>query len=147
MDPTLNVGLAAISLPDSDGRAIRLGLLWLRQPAVIACAMTIESSAARCGTCSRRPWRLRLAKSFSLGEIGTAFPLLVDQNREAHQAMEVKSAEFVLPFAQRQFRSVLEPRLPRPLRYSLRKNPFQLGGSFVFRPGDVDRFVHVSENV
>jgi hypothetical protein len=58
-----------------------------------------------------------------------------------------KEREFVLPFAQRQFRSVLEPRLPRHLRYSLGKNPFQLGGSFVFRPGDVDRFVHVSENV
>jgi hypothetical protein len=25
------------------------------------------------------------------------------------------------------------------------KNPFQLGGSFVFGPGNVDRFVHVSE--
>jgi hypothetical protein len=35
MDPTLNSRLATISLPDSDGPAIRLGLHWLRQPAVI----------------------------------------------------------------------------------------------------------------
>lgn len=35
MDRTLNSRLAMISLPDSDGRAIRLGSLWLRQPAVI----------------------------------------------------------------------------------------------------------------
>ena len=25
------------------------------------------------------------------------------------------------------------------------RNPFQLGGSFVFGPGDVDRYAHVSE--
>ena len=25
------------------------------------------------------------------------------------------------------------------------KNPFQLGGSFVFGPGDVDRFAQISE--
>ena len=25
------------------------------------------------------------------------------------------------------------------------KNPFQLGGSFVFGPGDVDRYAHFSE--
>jgi hypothetical protein len=35
MDRTLNSRLAMISLPDSDGRAIRLGSLWLRQPAII----------------------------------------------------------------------------------------------------------------
>jgi hypothetical protein len=27
----------------------------------------------------------------------------------------------------------------------IKKNPFQLGGSFVFGPGNVDRFVHISE--
>jgi hypothetical protein len=30
-------------------------------------------------------------------------------------------------------------------QHRLGKNPFQLGGSFVFGPGDVDRFAHVSE--
>jgi hypothetical protein len=35
MDCTLNSRLAMISLPDSDGRRIRLGSFWLRQPAVI----------------------------------------------------------------------------------------------------------------
>jgi hypothetical protein len=35
MEPTLNSRLAMIELPDSDGREVRLGSLWLRQPAVI----------------------------------------------------------------------------------------------------------------
>ena len=35
MDATLNSRLAMINLPDSEGREVRLGSLWLRQPAVI----------------------------------------------------------------------------------------------------------------
>jgi hypothetical protein len=30
-------------------------------------------------------------------------------------------------------------------QHKLGKDPLQLGGSFVFAPGNVDRFVHVSE--
>lgn len=30
-------------------------------------------------------------------------------------------------------------------QHRLGKDPFQLGGSFVFAPGDVDRFVHLSK--
>ena len=29
-------------------------------------------------------------------------------------------------------------------QHRLGRNPFQLGGSFVFAPGNVDRFAHVS---
>jgi len=32
---TLNSRLAMITLPDADGRELRLGSLWLRQPAVL----------------------------------------------------------------------------------------------------------------
>jgi hypothetical protein len=35
MEATLNSRLAMIQLPDTDGREVRLGALWLRQPAVI----------------------------------------------------------------------------------------------------------------
>jgi hypothetical protein len=35
MNPTLNSRLAMIQLPDTDGREIRFGSLWLRQTAVI----------------------------------------------------------------------------------------------------------------
>jgi hypothetical protein len=35
MEATLNSRLAMINLPDSEGREVRLGSLWLLQPAVI----------------------------------------------------------------------------------------------------------------
>jgi hypothetical protein len=35
MEPTLNSRLTMITLTDTDGRELRLGSLWLRQPAVI----------------------------------------------------------------------------------------------------------------
>ena len=35
MEPTLNSRLTMIQLPDTEGREVRLGSLWLRQPAVI----------------------------------------------------------------------------------------------------------------
>ena len=31
-------------------------------------------------------------------------------------------------------------------QHKLGKNPFQLGGSFIFGPGEVDIFAHVSQN-
>jgi len=36
MEPTLNSRIAMITLPDTDRGEMRLGSLWLRQPAVIA---------------------------------------------------------------------------------------------------------------
>ena len=36
MGPTLNSRITMIGLPDTDGREVRLGSLWLRQPVVIA---------------------------------------------------------------------------------------------------------------
>jgi len=35
MAPTLNSRLTTITLPDTDGREVRLGSLWLHQPAVV----------------------------------------------------------------------------------------------------------------
>jgi len=35
MESTLNSRLAMIQLPDTDGHEMRLGSLWLRQPAVL----------------------------------------------------------------------------------------------------------------
>ena len=35
VDTTLNSRLSMISLPDAEGRELRFGSLWIRQPAVI----------------------------------------------------------------------------------------------------------------
>jgi len=60
---------------------------------------------------------------------GIAFPLLIDEQRLAYRAAGLKSANLL--------------HLLR--RHKTGKNPFQLGGSFIFGPGNVDRFAHISE--
>jgi len=78
-------------------------------------------------------------------ESGIRFPLLVDECREAYRVVGLKVA------------SLLDVAKPANLLGGLRafgaghrvgrigQDPMQLGGSFVFGPGNVDRFVHVSE--
>ncbi len=78
-------------------------------------------------------------------ETGITFPLLVDARRAAYRAAGLGSGSLL-----HIFRS--ENKAARKLanaagfrQYGLGKNPFQLGGSFVFGPGNVDRFAHLSE--
>ncbi len=77
-------------------------------------------------------------------ESAIRFPLLVDERREAYRAAGLKMA------------SMLDVAKPSNLVGGVRafsaghrvrrigQDPMQLGGSFVFGPGNVDRFVHVS---
>ena len=85
------------------------------------------------------------AREFSK-ETGIEFPLLIDENLEAYQMAELRSAN-LLHFLRKDYLSRQRQALaagPHPVKL-LAKNPFQLGGSFVFGPGDVDRFAHYSE--
>ena len=78
-------------------------------------------------------------------EAGIGFPLLVDEKRQAYEALELKNANVFHIF--RKDNSVARARAKASghSQHKLGKNPFQLGGSFVFGPSDVDRFAHVSE--
>jgi AhpC/TSA antioxidant enzyme len=73
------------------------------------------------------------------------FPLLVDTERVAYRTAELRSASFRDLFrhdnlvARRRARATGH-RQGRPGR-----NLFQLGGSFVLGPGNVERYAHVSE--
>jgi hypothetical protein len=76
---------------------------------------------------------------------GIDFPLLIDERREAYRAVRLRSASvFHLLRADnataRRRASAAGHRQGR-----LGAHPMQLGGSFVFGPGDVDRFAHWSE--
>ena len=75
----------------------------------------------------------------------SAFPLLVDEKREAYQAMELKSGNFLHVFRKDNGEARARAKAAGHSQHKLGKNPFQLGGSFVFGPGDVDRFAHFSE--
>ena len=78
-------------------------------------------------------------------ETGITFPLLVDEKREAYRALELKKANIFhllrcdnTAYRKRAKVGGHEQKKPG-------KDPFQLGGSFVFGQGNVDLFAHFSD--
>jgi hypothetical protein len=84
------------------------------------------------------------AKAFQ-EETGITFPLLIDEDRVAYKAVGLRSANIFHMF--RSDNKVAKKRATAAghQQTKLGKNPFQLGGSFVFAPGNVDLFAHISE--
>ena len=78
-------------------------------------------------------------------ETGITFPLLIDEQREAYRAAGLRSANLLHLLRRDNARARARARAAGHRQHRLGKNPFQLGGSFVFGPGDVDLFAHVSE--
>lgn len=75
---------------------------------------------------------------------GIAFPLLVDEKREAYRVAGLRSANLL--HLLRRDNNVARKRAQAAghRQHKLGANPFQLGGSFVFGPGNVDRYAHIS---
>ena len=71
-------------------------------------------------------------------ETGIAFPLFVDAERTAYKAAEVKSGNLFHIFRL----DNTEARASGYKQHQLGRNPFQLGASFIFGPGNRDLFVH-----
>jgi hypothetical protein len=78
-------------------------------------------------------------------ESGIGFPLLVDAEREAYGAAELRSASFRHLFRRDNFVARRRARAAGHRQHRTGRNLFQLGGSFVVGPGDVDLYAHVSE--
>ena len=78
-------------------------------------------------------------------ESGITFPLLVDVERETYRAAGLRSASLLHLLRRDNFVARRRARAIGHRQGRTGRNPFQLGGSFVFAPGDVDRYAHVSE--
>ena len=78
-------------------------------------------------------------------ETGITFSLLIDEKRQAYQAAELKSANLFHLLRSDNAEARKRARAAGHEQHKLGRNPFQLGGSFVFGPGNVERFAHVSE--
>lgn len=78
-------------------------------------------------------------------ETGITFPLLIDEEREAYRVADLKSANLLHLLRGDNAKSRKRARAAGHRQHKFGQNPFQLGGSFVFGPGDVDCFVHLSE--
>jgi len=77
-------------------------------------------------------------------EAGITFPLLVDAERIAYRAAELKSANLFHLFRSENAQARARARRAGHRQHRLGKNPFQLGASFIFAPGNRDLFVHIS---
>jgi hypothetical protein len=78
-------------------------------------------------------------------DTGIDFPLLVDENRQAYRAIELRNASLLHLLRKDNVIARKRAAAGGHRQHRLGKNPFQLGGSFVFGPGNQDRFAHVSE--
>jgi hypothetical protein len=78
-------------------------------------------------------------------ETGIGFPLLVDEQRVAYRVANLRSASILHMFRGDNAAGRARAKAAGHRQHRLGRNPFQLGGSFVFGPGNVDRFAHVSE--
>jgi methylphosphotriester-DNA--protein-cysteine methyltransferase len=78
-------------------------------------------------------------------ETGITFPLLIDEERKAYRLAELRSANLLHLLRGDNAESRKRARAAGHRQHKVGPNPFQLGGSFVFGPGDVDRFAHLSK--
>ncbi len=86
----------------------------------------------------------RHASTFK-NETGITFPLLVDDRRRAYRTLGLKQGSLLHMLRRDNARARKRAAAAGHRQRKLGKDPFQLGGSFVFAPGDVDLYVHVSE--
>ena len=77
-------------------------------------------------------------------ETGITFPLLVDTERKAYRAAALKSGNVLHIFRRDNAKARTRARAAGYKQHQLGKDPFQLGASFVFGPGNRDLFVHLS---
>ena len=77
-------------------------------------------------------------------ETGITFPLLIDEERLAYRAAGLKSANLLHLLRSDNAQARKRAQSGGFRQHKLGQNPFQLGGSFVFGPGNVDHYAHVS---
>src|SRR5947209_1224810 len=87
---------------------------------------------------------MRYARLFR-EETGISFPLLVDEQRDVYRAAGLRSASLFHVLRSDNTAARKRARAAGHRQHRTGKNPFQLGGSFVFGPGNVDRYVHISQ--
>jgi hypothetical protein len=77
-------------------------------------------------------------------EAGIAFPLLIDEQKQAYHAAGLRNANLLHMLRSDNKTARDRARAGGHRQHKLGRNPFQLGGGFVFGPGNVDRYVYVS---
>ena len=78
-------------------------------------------------------------------ETGITFPLLIDADRVAYKVLELRVGSLLHIFRLENFEARKRAKAGGHEQHKLGKNPFQLGGSFIFGPGNVDIYAHANQ--
>ena len=78
-------------------------------------------------------------------ETGITFPLFVDDDRKVFRAAGLRKGSLLHLLRRDNFVARQRAKSAGHKQHRLGKDPFQLGASLVLAPGNVDRYVHVSE--
>ena len=78
-------------------------------------------------------------------ETGITFPLLIDEERKAYKAAQLKKANIFHLLRSDNAAYRKRAKAAGFSQKKLGKDPFQLGGTFVFGPGNQDLYAQVSE--
>jgi hypothetical protein len=78
-------------------------------------------------------------------ETGIDIPLLIDEQRRAYVIADLGNANLLHVLRRDNFKGRNRARAAGHHQHKLGRNPFQLGGSFIFGPGDIDYFAHISK--
>src|SRR5262245_32730482 len=77
-------------------------------------------------------------------EMGLRFPLLMDEDRRAYRIAGLRSGSLLDLLRPSNFAAHRRAKAAGFSQKGVGKNPFQLGGSFVFAPGNADLLVRPS---
>ena len=78
-------------------------------------------------------------------ETGIDFPLLIDEQSQTYKLANLKSANIFHLLRSDNFESRKRAKAAGHHQHKLGRDPFQLGGTFIFGPGNIDRFAHLSK--
>jgi AhpC/TSA antioxidant enzyme len=81
---------------------------------------------------------------FFRDESGISFPLLIDAERKAYQAAQLKFGNLFHIFRRDNSEARARARAAGHRQHGLGKDPFQLGASFVFAPANRDLLIHLN---
>ena len=78
-------------------------------------------------------------------DTGITFPLLIDADRVAYRAIDLGVGSIFHMFRADNREARSRAKAAGNSQHKLGKNPFQLGGSFIFGPGNIDIYAHANE--
>ena len=78
-------------------------------------------------------------------ETGIDFPLLIDEHSLTYKLANLGKANLLHLLRSDNFQSRARAKAAGHHQHKLGRDPFQLGGTFIFGPGNIDRFVHLSQ--